>query len=773
MVTSNQSRLLLIYVATSAGLVAAITLLQYCKYDLLGTGLLLGWDSPINVWIARDIITNGPQYVAHFGNYPLFYIQLLALLGYIAGNVILIERILPIAFSTLLIYANAKITHKITKNIHTAGLAAVLTAISINTLRLYSDLNRNLMVLALSFTTFILIANFIDEKPIGKKTLLDKTYLSIMALYFVIAGTQIETFVVLALTTILLGILTRNWKKLIALTLIPAIPTVTILTISPKLPLGYLNQLGTLTRQLTLNEILLWAGGSWILFTFLITGTAYITYKTLRQKNTLASAILSWTAIITLLVILTTQEIIPLPTEYVIRALFILPIPILFATAVYASGRLLKNTFIEIAMTSPTKRHALKINLKHITLAATTVLLVTSSITITAQHYDEFLIPYITTPSYEKIQAAAQYLNAKGYTKPIVIFYGENANWYTNLYSSYLGAEIGTHYYYKGDINNLLHFPNSQTQDNQKIAFAYPILLITPYLYDKEIPYYITRYHIGQGIYIIPPSSSIAYETDYGPTITITTDNSIKEVRSEYLYADQDDPSTIILRVATKGHTTYTFENYPQNWAFLKLEQGGALSYPETDPRRFDGAKAMEGNDPAESTQNWTTSQTATINTENSPAKEGQANLRITGTTDLWGNLGARYNPQGTWDLSSQFSLAVWAKANENAPLSITLTDSAGNTRTYWDIKPDDTSATAQWKRFVVNLNAYTSQNGDFDLSKVDSIDFYVYSNPGRKMTLCIDDPIIDSALPTEQTVYKARVSDKDLIVAYFAVRIN
>jgi hypothetical protein len=40
-------------------------------------------------------------------------------------------------------------------------------------------------------------------------------------------------------------------------------------------------------------------------------------------------------------------------------------------------------------------------------------------------------------------------------------------------------------------------------------------------------------------------------------------------------------------------------------------------------------------------------------------------------------------------------------------------------------------------------------------------------------MTLSIDDAITDVALPTEQTVYKARVLDKDLIVAYFTVKIN
>jgi hypothetical protein len=383
------------------------------------------------------------------------------------------------------------------------------------------------------------------------------------------------------------------------------------------------------------------------------------------------------------------------------------------------------------------------------------------------------MTPYITRPGYDKIRAASDFLSQNGFSKPLILVYGETANWFGQLCSSYIGAEIGSHYYYKGDLNALLHFTSGGQQYYQKAAFACPILLITPYLYDKEIPYYFTQYHIGQGIYIIPPSALITSEIDYGPAVTVTAGDGIREIRSEYLYADQDDPSLVVVRVAITGHTSYTFEKYPQNWVFLKLEQGGALSYPEKDPRRFDGAKAIAGNDPAESIQDWSTSQTGIISIDNSPVKEGQANLRIEGFIDSWGNLGARCNPQGTWDLSYQSSLAVWAKANENTPFSITLTDSAGSTRTFWDIKPDETSATTQWKRFTISLNNYTSQNGDLDLTKTDSVDFYIYSLPGRKMTLCIDDPVIDDALPVEQIVYKARVSEKDLIVAYFAARIN
>lgn len=769
----TKSRLLLVYVVISAGLVGAITLLQYYKYNLFGTDLLLGWDSPRYVWVANEIMAKGSLSLIRYWNYPHLYAQLLAFLGYLTGNVVIIERILPLVFCALLIYANAAITFRITKNVHIGGLAAILTAVSVNTLRLYADLNRNLMVLSLSFMSFLLISDFVDRRSVSGKSLLSKTYLGIIAIFLIIAGTQLETFLVLALTSILIGIFSRSGRKLAALALIPAIPAVILLVAFPQLPLRYVGQMGLSTRALFLDEILLWAGGSWILFGFLIIGTTFMLYRAVRQRNTLASALFSWTAIAAFLFVLTMQRIIPLSTEYASRALLILPVPVLSVSVVFAFGSLLKDTFLEVGMSSSAKRHALKIGFKNVALTITAVILITSSVAVTSQHYDEFLTPYVTRSAFDKIQAAGDFLNGNGLSKPLVIVYGEDARWFGQLYDTYLGAKIGAHYYYEGDINNLLFFSSGGTQSYRKAAFGFPILLISPYLYDKEIPYYLTQYHIGQGIYVVPPGSFLSSEICYGPTVTVTDDDGIREVRSEYLYADQDDPSVVVLRVVAQGYASYTFENYPQNWVFLRLEQGGALSYPERNPRRFDGAKAVEGNDVAESTQEWSTSQAGTMSIDNLAPKEGQADLKVEGFTDTWGNLGIRYNPQGIWDLSHKSSLAVWAKANENAPFSITLTDSAGNTRTYWDIQPDGTSATIQWKRFVISLSNYTSQSGEFDLSRTDSVDFYVYSNPGKQMTFWIDDPVMDDPIVTEQAIYKARVSDKDLIVAYFEVRIS
>ena len=773
MAALGRNRLFCFYVLISCALVGVISILQCFKYDIFGTDLLLGWDSPEYVWGARQVLTDGPLYLVGTTRYPNLYVQLLAFLGYFAGNVVVVERVLPFVFIIVLIFANSRITHRITGNVHVAGLAALFTSLSINTLRLYADLNRNLMALSLSFVSFLLVSDFLSQNVVSRKMILGKTYLSIVAVFSVIMGTHFETFFVLVLSSILLGISSKNWRKLVALTFAWAIPTILLLAFLPQIPASYFLRIGQFTNELHLDEIFLWSGGSWILMGFLAVGVFHMSFRAIRRKDALAFLVFSWTSITVALFILTMQGIIPFSGQYAYRALLILPVPILFASAVFAFGSLLKDTFLEIGMSSPLKKYAVKINLKHVALVATASILLIGSTAIVLQHYDEFLTPYILRSSYDKVSYACEFLDKNGLSKPIVLFYGEHSYWFADLYSSYIGSEIGDHFSYKGDISGLLQYYATWSKYSNQTQRPNPILVITPYLYDKEVPYIITSYHIGQGIYVVPPTATISYEINYGPEVSVATESSIEEIKSEYLYADQNDPSIIVLRVTVGGHISYTFKDYPADWVFLKLEQGGDLSFPENDPHRLNGAIAEEGNDPTESTQDWSMSQTGTISVDNSPTKEGYANLKVEGFTDPWGNLGVKYNPVGTWDLTSQSFLAVWAKADTETTFSITLTDVAGNTRTYWDLKPDGSSATTHWKRFAVDLSNYTSQSQSFDLSRVDSVDFYVYSNPGKLLSFWIDDPVVDSAPTLEGVVRKARVHLEDPVTLYFWTRLD
>lgn len=815
MVKLTPNRLFYIYFVAATALMLAIVGFQYYKHGIVGTGLFLGWDSSGYVWLANEVLAKGPIYMANLWNFPQLYTQLLAFLGYLSSNVALVERILPLFFGAVLIFANSKISQRATGNVHIAGLAAILTTLSLNFLRLLSDLHRSLMAFSLSVVAFLLVSDYVSIKGEGMRPLLGRKYLFVILVFFLVAATQFETFFVLSLSVVLLGILMRDIRKMIMLVLACAIPTVPLVLLFPRFFFGYQESVEFVKREIVFNEFLPWVGGSWIMLGVLVAAVAYLAYRTIRRREAIFSTIFCWTVVIILLMALTVVGLVPLPFDFAFRALIIMPMPILFALIVFAFLSFPKENVLFLRVFSSVKEKALKFNVRLVSSMGLILILLASSAIVVATQADYFLTPYIQYSSYEKISMAREILAAYGLSKPVVVFCGEPGIWVNNLYRNYIYAEIGEHFAYYGKIENLLSFVPTPPQSpdpsiaemerrwsavyfrellgnwtglpptmyshetyipNLEALVSHPIVIITPDFYSKEIPFYITPFYTRQeGIYVILPNSIIlSNQTAYGPTVTVVRDGIPAKIRSEYLYADPYDPSLIILRVSgSSGYHSYGFMDYPLDWAFLRIEQGGSLSSPETDPYRLDGAKALESNDPAESTQGWEMIQPGTINIDSSSKKEGSASLRVDGVTDSWSNLGVRYNLTGTWDLVARPLLAVWAKANETRAFSITLHDSSGNTRTFWDIRAYGSSVIPQWKRFVVNLDNYTSQTSGFDLAKVDQIDFYVSAPPGQALTLFIDDLTIDSIPAVDGAIFKARVLETDAVVAYFSLRLN
>ena len=84
------------YVIVTSVLLLLILLLQYLRHGVFGTSLLLGWDSPGYVWMAREIIAKGPIYMTRAWSFPHLYTQLSAFLGYLTKDSVMVERVLPI-----------------------------------------------------------------------------------------------------------------------------------------------------------------------------------------------------------------------------------------------------------------------------------------------------------------------------------------------------------------------------------------------------------------------------------------------------------------------------------------------------------------------------------------------------------------------------------------------------------------------------------------------------------------------------------------------------
>jgi len=800
------------YVIVASVLLILIILLQYLRYGIFGTSLLLGWDSPGYVCMARQIIAKGPIYITRAWGYPYFYTFLLAFFGYLTGDMVMVERILPVLFAILLIWANSELVFSITKNVHIAGLTAILSAISLNVLRILSDLNRNLMALSLSMIALLLVPH-LEER----KSFVNKEYLPFILLLFIIAITQFETYFILSLSLVLYGIFTRNLKKLSIFTLACAIPAAILVLLLPEFFSGYFGTLVYVEYQLPLSVVVLWTGGSWITLGFIIVGS-FLFFKSKLKSKKLLSPILSWSLVLAGLISLIGAGIVNLPGDFAYRCLIILPIPVLLALAAQGFNNFISRHQWTEKSLSTQKRRSIKAIFRRSLPLLIAFLLIGSSAFFTIQYVDGFLTPFIPRSGYEKIMETKQYLTGRYASAPVFVFRGEPGVWFVGLYRNYLGAEIGEHFAYYGNIENLFQFVRSEPDvtynptllDYEKyfITFyfnemlgnfsgpppptyfhdsyitnvtelmSHPIVIITPEFYNHEIPYCLKPFHVGNGIYIIPPNSQIDFtKVSQGLQITVIRDNIPFKINSTYLYIDPEDPSIVYVSVnASHGYASYNFTNFPSNWVFQRIEQGGDISFPEVDPRRVNGTKASSGNDPADSMVDWSSpwpEQNATLEIDTSTKKEGVASLQITGKTDSWGCLSVRYDTPRAWNLAGYSSISVWARCNESALFSITLVDCYGGSRTFWAIEAGDGSATTGWKRFVVNLTDYTSQTPGFSINSVDHINLFVYSTVGKKLSFWIDDLTVDTSVALEKAIYKDRVPVDETVVAYFYIRIE
>ena len=571
-----------------------------------------------------------------------------------------------------------------------------------------------------------------------------------------------------------------------------------------------------LDYELTVGEILLWTGGSWVILGFMILGSFLFFKPELRSKK-LASLIFSWCLVLTALISLIGAKIVHLPTDFTYRSLMILPIPVLLASAAQGCNNLISHHLWTKTSLSTQKRRSFKAIFRRLPPFLIAFFLIGSSAFLTIQYVDVFFTSFIPRSDYEKILETKQFLAQNSLSTPVFVFRGNPPVCYANLYRNYLGAEIGEHFAYYGDIENLFQFVPSKPEINYDLylselekyyitfyfnemrgnltglpppmyihdsyitnvaeLMSHPVVIITPEFYNHEIPYCLKPFYIGDGIYIIPPNSQIDFKAVQGPEITVIRDNIPFKINSTYLYIDPKDPSIVYLSInASHGYTSYNLTDFPSNWIFQRIEQGGDISFPEVYPTRVNGTKAIIGNDPADSMTGWSShwpAQNAVLQIDTSTKKEGYASLKISGKTDSWGCLSVRYDSLGTWDLSGYSSISVWAKCNESMPFSIGLVDSDDRSRTFWCLKAGEGSATTGWKRFVVNLTDYVSQTSGFNIKAVDCIHLYVYSDIKKSVTFWVDDLTVDTALNLTKSIYKDRVSVDETVVAYFYTRIE
>jgi hypothetical protein len=459
---------------------------------------------------------------------------------------VLIEKTIPLFFGILLIYTNSKIILNISQNVYLAGVTSFLTVFSVNVLRVLSDLHRNFMALSLSFVAFLWFANLRQAQT--HQPFLTKKHLLFILLLLIIASTHFETYFVLAAALFIFELTRRDVKALFKTSLMLAVPVIVLLAIFPDYFFGYLNTVVIFHQNLVLEDLILWIGGSWPLLLFIFLGIPLFLGSQFRQ-NILAVLTYSWFLVILAIVLL----IGPVNREFALRSLYITPTPLLFSLTLIGAKihltHLWKRLYPKLGWNSKKTWYATRLPLHYLILTLLIMGVLAGSYLTISEKVDVFLTPFVPKFDHDKIVKAAESLRQDGYVLPIVVFGGHPRDiGLVQLYRNYISVETGEHFGYYGDLLNLFHLVPSQPRIDPSNApyhsqleayyltlyfdelignltepippmythdsyvtndtlWSFPLLIITPTFYTQEIPDYLTSFHIGEGIYVIPPYS--------------------------------------------------------------------------------------------------------------------------------------------------------------------------------------------------------------------------------------------------------------------------
>jgi len=511
----------------------AFSLVQYIRY---GFGLFLGWDTSTYVWSAKLFYQEGLQYSVSI-SYPNLYIIFLAGFGLLIGSASLAEKIFPFLVAAPLGYAYYWLTREITNDKRLGYLGALLGGLMLNTIRLESDLHRNL----LSFSTSMILGAVVAyqlRQPFSWRTQWKRSLLVWLPLVAIVAYTQIETYVVLSLSLLLMFSFTRKMKTTFLALFVFALPVLIALPLIWRFLLNYgagisLAALFPQSLLSILADSFLFLGGFALPWTAL--GLVDI-YRNARRGSQAALFVISW--LIVLVALLPFATILGLPFD---RFLYVVPIPVIVASGVKSTFRAGSALARRGWLPGSLPRVAPRIVRRSAAPAVVALLLI--AVLATSATADAFLRPYVSQDDSNRLIQAANLVRKAGYNQPILVMYGRTAADVNPIYKAYFGIEIPNRLAYYGKLQYLFTLPDpgkvydwqynppfEQTSSLQtrtdilnqlgapsEVAL-HPLVIAGGNTYDRPLSeIFLSQFESapGSGIYVIPPGLLTADQIDY------------------------------------------------------------------------------------------------------------------------------------------------------------------------------------------------------------------------------------------------------------------
>lgn len=530
---SSSARVVSIALASFTAPLVLFSLIQYYSY---GFDLFLGWDTSTYVWWAELFRNEGTNFIVQ-NSYPNLYVIVLSGFGFLTGQVSLAEKILPFIVALPLAYACYRLTLDITTDKTLGYVAALAGGLTINTLRLESDLHRNLLSFAVSMVLGALVSAQLRNPKFSFRSEWKRIFLVWLPLLALVAYTQLETYLVLSISLILLFAYTRKRALTLGGVLLVALPVVLALPLISPFLLNYsgsvgLIGLGSQPPISILTAAFLYLGGFAVVWT--IAGLVLIVERA-RTGSQSALFVLMW--LVALALLFPVATIMGLPYE---RFLYVVPIPIIVASG----AKEVLQIGIVLSRVSWLRTHVTKIRAKTVwkNMFPTALGLLFIALLLTSSTAGSFLRPYVSQPDINRLDQVAGLIQKDGYSQPILVMYGPIASDVNTIYRAYFGVQIPDNLAYYGKLQYLFTLPEPssvytwqfdpsfelatstryRTELLTKLGSAseitsHPIIIAGGNTYDRPLSEtFLSQFETtpGSGIYIIPPNQLTTNQTN-------------------------------------------------------------------------------------------------------------------------------------------------------------------------------------------------------------------------------------------------------------------
>ncbi len=510
------------------------SLIQYARY---GFGLFLGWDTSTYVWWAKLVYLNGPL-APVFQGYPNLYVLALAAFGALLGSASLAERVFPILVTVPLAWAYYHLAIELTFDRKLGYLVALVGGLSVNTLRLYSDLHRNLLSFGVSMLVGTLISSQGSSGPVLSSQHRKQVLLLVLPMLAAVAYTQIETYTVLAVSLVLFFLLTQGAKGAVLGGLLLATPVLVALPLIWPFVTSYQGQLAliglpTPSPPVVLGDSLLYLGGLAIPWT--VIGLIDVVRQA-RLGRPAAMFVALW--LLALVLLLPVGLLLGFPYD---RFLYVVPIPVLVAAGVASTLRHRSSSSRRrlFGLFGPLQIRTKLLGRSIVVPSAVAILLTMTLLTsVTA---DIFLRSYVGQAEVNRITEAAEIIRQLGYSRPILVIYGPTAADVNPIYRAYFGIEIPDSFAYYGKLQYVFTLPEPgrayqwqyDPSFEQATSLRYrseilsqlgsasavssrPIVIAGGKTYDRPLSetFLSSEFERLPGIYIIPPNQLTPKEID-------------------------------------------------------------------------------------------------------------------------------------------------------------------------------------------------------------------------------------------------------------------